>query len=272
MAKPRIGEVDLDRIDISDENVRKSVNEMLENQKESFKALVNSIKVHGVLEPVVVVRRGSRFELPVGQCRTLAAREAGLKAIPAIIYDKMSPTEMKLISAIENLLRIDLNPVDKAAAVKELVDQMGLKQAVKQLGYSEGWVRYNLGLDGMPSGVKKLVEDGELPSYEASQLKPLLKEKKPEEVTELASEIVKIKSASDRVKAIRAVKRNPKITPRELKAEVKKNAPPFVIKIELSDSERDALQEAAADHGSSTEDIAHTAINDWLKSNGYISK
>jgi ParB family chromosome partitioning protein len=272
MAKREFGEVELDKIDISDENVRKSIDQMLENQQESFKALVKSIKEKGVLEPVIVVRKGKRYELPVGQCRTLAAREAGLKKIPAIIYEEMTSTEMKLISAVENLLRIDLSPVDKAGAVKDLVDQMGLKQVVKRLGYSEGWVRYNLGVEGMPSGVKKLVEKGYLPSYEAAQLKPLLREKKPEEVTELAEAIVQLESASERVKAIRAVKRNPKITPKELKAEVKKTAPPFTVKIELSDAEREALQEAAMDHGSSPEDIAHTAISDWLKSNGYISK
>src|SRR5438552_12617271 len=274
--KLEIKQVELGKIDISDSNVRKSVEEMMVTQKEQFDSLVKSIRDLGVLQPVIVVKKGDRFELPVGQCRFLAAKDAALNKIPAIVYESMSTVQMKTISAIENLQRIDLSPIDKAAAIKDLVNALGgvehggIKKTAKQLGYSEPWVREQLGLEGMPIEVKNLVEQGELSTHDAAQLKPLLRYKKPDEMTELAKEIVKLKG-DERIVAIKVVKRNPTITPATLKGEIKKHNIFLSIRIDFSDLERDALLKAAEDEGTSPEDLAHSAVNDWLKRSGYLA-
>mgnify|MGYP001101791677 CR=1 FL=1 len=134
--KPKPAEIDISKIEVSESNVRKS-----KVTKGELESLAASIKEKGILQPVIVVRKGNRFELPVGQNRLLAAKEAGLNRIPAMVYDELSPAEMRVISAIENLQRVDLSPADRAAAVSDLVKELGSRKAVaKALGYTEGWV------------------------------------------------------------------------------------------------------------------------------------
>jgi len=147
---------------------------------------------------------------------------------------------------------------------------MGMERVATQLGYSEGWIRYQLGLEGMPTQVKKYVEKGALATYEAAQLKPLLRHKRPEEVTEVVKEIVRLRTGIERRRAISEVKRNPDLSPQELKSVIKKKPTALKIVIEISSVEMEALERAAQDQGSSPSDVAHSVINEWLKTSGYI--
>jgi len=216
--KPKFQEIEISKINISDANVRKT-----KITKGELESLIASIKEKGVLQPVVLVRKGERYELPVGQCRLLAAKEAGLEKIPAMIYDELTPIEMRVISAIENLQRIDLSQADRAAAVYDLKRELGTnKEVAKALGYTEGWVSFMLGFRGLPDEVKQMVEQKKLTTTEAASLRHMLKWKSPKEVVEVAEVISKIpkkdaKSREVRKMAVSLARRMPTLSREELK-------------------------------------------------------
>ena len=95
--------------------------------EESLAQLTDSIRAHGVLQPIVVRAVADAYQLIAGERRLRAARNAGLTKIPAVIRDASGSDELEL-ALIENLQRADLNPVEEAAAYRELVDRFGVSQ------------------------------------------------------------------------------------------------------------------------------------------------
>jgi len=271
--KPKFQEIEISKINISDANVRKT-----KITKGELESLIASIKEKGVLQPVVLVRKGERYELPVGQCRLLAAKEAGLEKIPAMIYDELTPIEMRVISAIENLQRIDLSQADRAAAVYDLKRELGTnKEVAKALGYTEGWVSFMLGFRGLPDEVKQMVEQKKLTTTEAASLRHMLKWKSPKEVVEVAEVISKIpkkdaKSREVRKMAVSLARRMPTLSREELKERAIKKTSFLKLTVYISDTELNAVKRAAEDEDEKPEDLAHRIINEWLVSNDYLSK
>jgi len=269
--KARFDMIDISKIYVSEVNVRK-----IKATKGELDSLAASIKERGILQPVIVVKKGDRYELPVGQNRFLAAKEAGLDKIPAMIYDDLSPVDMRVISAIENLQKIDLDKADRAAAVSDLVRELGSNRAVaKALGMSEGWVSFMLGFKGLPEEVKTMVEEKELTTTEAASLRHMLKWKPRDEVIEIAKDIARIpkKDAASREirkKAVSIARRMPTISREELKERAEKKTPPLTLNISISDTELTALKRAAEEEDESPEDLAHRIINEWLAENDYI--
>lgn len=94
---------------------------------ERLEELAESIRQYGVLQPIMVQKKGELYEIIAGERRWRAAKIAGLKEIPVIIreFDKQKKME---ISLIENVQRSDLNPIEEAMAYKQLIDEFGLKQ------------------------------------------------------------------------------------------------------------------------------------------------
>jgi ParB family chromosome partitioning protein len=266
---PELKEIEISKIYVSELNVRK-----MKISKGELESLVQSIKQRGILQPVIVVRRGDKYELPVGQCRFLAAKEAGLKTIPALVYEDLSPADMRVISAIENLQRVNLSPADQAGAIYDLVKEMGSPKAVADaLGYTEGWVRYWLGFRGLPDEIKTMVEKKELTTTEATKLRPLLKWKPPQEVVEIAKTIAKYpKKEETRKKAIQVARRIPFITKEELIQRAAEKKPLIILNIAISDAEMESLKRAAEDEDETPQDLAHRIINEWLIENEYLSK
>ena len=271
--RPKYKEVEMSKIYLSEANVRK-----IGVTKGEFDELVSSIKQKGVLQPVILVRRGDRYELPVGQNRFLAAQKAGLDKIPAMVYDDLNKPDMRVLSAIENLQRFDLSPADRAAAVHDLVRELGSRKAVaKALGYSEGWVSFQLGFKGLPDEVKKMVEEKKLNTTEAASLRHMLKWKHPKEVVKVAKDISKYPKRDERSRemrkaAVSIARRMPTISREELKKRVEKKVPFLTLKVSISDAELDALKRAAENEDESPEDLGHRIINEWLVENDYISK
>jgi len=271
--KPRFDMVDMSKIYVSEMNVRK-----MQATKGELDSLVASIKEKGVLQPVVVVKKGSKYELPVGQNRFLAAKQAGLDKVPAMIYDDLSAADMRVISAIENLQRIHLSEADRAGAVSDLVRELGSNRAVaKALGMSEGWVSFMLGFKGLPQEVKTMVENKDLTTTEAASLRHMLKWKPPGEVVEIAKDIAKIPRKDDvsretRKAAVAIARRMPTISREELKERATKKVPLLTLNVSISDTELDALKRAAEQERESPGDLAHRIINEWLVENDYISK
>ncbi len=130
---------------------------------EALAELAKSIKSVGLVQPVVVRRRGDRYELVAGERRWRAARLAGLEKIPAIIR-RAGDAESLELALIENISREDLNPIDTARAYAILQEDFGATQEelAGKLGRSRSAVANTLRLLDLPDEVQDLIEKGKL--------------------------------------------------------------------------------------------------------------
>ena len=126
---------------------------------ESLNELAKSIKEYGVVQPIIVKKSIRGYELVAGERRTKAAKIAGLKKIPAIIKD-FDDQEMMEIALVENIQREDLNPIDEATSISNIIKLRGYTQEefANKFGKSRSYVTNILGLLKLPDEVKKLVE------------------------------------------------------------------------------------------------------------------
>lgn len=95
--------------------------------EEAIEDLSNSIKEYGVIQPIIVTKQDNYYKIVAGERRWRASKKAGLTEIPAIVrdYDEQRNNEIALI---ENIQREDLNPIEKATAIRELLDKYNLTQ------------------------------------------------------------------------------------------------------------------------------------------------
>ncbi len=129
----------------------------------SLEELAVSIEAHGVLQPVIVRRRGDGYELVAGERRWRAARMAGLETIPCLVQDLDDPTALQ-IALIENVQREDLNEIELAEGYQCLVEDFGLTQEelAQRIGKSRSAVTNTLRLLELPAEVQDLVRMGKL--------------------------------------------------------------------------------------------------------------
>ena len=127
-------------------------------QDESLEALAVSIREVGVLQPIVVRRGETGFELIAGERRLRAAKAAGLATIPAVVRES-DDTEALREALIENIHREDLNPIELAEAFRELLEELELKQETlaERLGVSRSHVANTIRLLGLPADVQQLL-------------------------------------------------------------------------------------------------------------------
>jgi ParB family transcriptional regulator, chromosome partitioning protein len=127
-------------------------------QDESLEALAVSIREVGVLQPIVVRRGDTGFELIAGERRLRAAKAAGLATIPAVVRES-DDTESLREALIENIHREDLNPIELAEAFRELLEELELKQETlaERLGVSRSHVANTVRLLGLPADVQQLL-------------------------------------------------------------------------------------------------------------------
>ena len=142
--------------------------------KEKLEELANSIKIHGVLQPIVVVRKNSKFLIVAGERRYRASKLAGLKRVPAVVRELSDQNRLEL-SLIENIQRDNLNVLEMAEAYSKLREQFNLtaKEIGERVGgRSESAVLNTLRLLKLPQIVKDYIISGEL---KEGQARPLLK-------------------------------------------------------------------------------------------------
>src|SRR5262245_1056125 len=117
-------------------------------------ALADSIRVHGVLQPVVVRRAGDRYELVVGERRWRASKLAGLAAIPAVVLE-IDPRDRLEVALVENVQRRDLNPIELAVAFRALADTGATQEEIGQsVGMDSSSIANHLRLLAMPSEIQ----------------------------------------------------------------------------------------------------------------------
>lgn len=155
-------ELPLERIDAADDNPRREVGDVTE--------LAASIAAIGLLQPLVVVERGTRYLVVAGARRLAAAQFAGLTHVPAIVRD-LTETERQEAMLIENLQRVDLTPIEEATSYKRLVD-LGHTQRdlASRVGRSQSHVSKRLALLELPKAVLKEVDSGGITLDDAQQL------------------------------------------------------------------------------------------------------
>lgn len=126
--------------------------------------LANSIRIHGVISPIILVKQpAGRYMIIAGERRWRAAKRAGLLTIPAIVRD-YTPQQVKEISLIENLQREDLNPIETAVAIKQLMDEYSYtqEQVADRIGKSRPAVANTLRLLSLTKPVMDMVASGKL--------------------------------------------------------------------------------------------------------------
>ncbi len=131
--------------------------------KEALKTLADSIKEHGVISPIVVMKSGENYEIVAGERRWRASRLAGLKTIPAVVRT-YSDIEVKEVALIENIQREDLNPIEEAVAFQSLMDEFGFTQEEisEKIGKSRSKVANSLRLLTLEPEFQKFVISGEI--------------------------------------------------------------------------------------------------------------
>lgn len=124
--------------------------------------LRDSIRTHGILQPIVVRRRGDAYQLVSGERRWRAARLAGLSRIPATVRSQVSDHDMLELALVENIHRRDLNPLERAEAFKNLMDQLGLTQeaVAAKVGLKRATVANHLRLLELPDDARQAVAKG----------------------------------------------------------------------------------------------------------------
>jgi len=140
--------------------------------------LKRSIVEKGVLQPVIVRQVQGGYELIAGERRFRAAKEAQLKAVPAIVMDVSRPGEMLELSLVENIQREDLNPIDEARAYRRLMDEHALTQdqVAHTVGKDRSTVANTLRLLQLSPSVQKMVKSGRITMGHARALLSLEQE------------------------------------------------------------------------------------------------
>ena len=145
-----------------------------EFDEQSLREFADSIKEHGVIQPIIVKKSIKGYEIIAGERRTRASKMAGKETIPAIIRD-FTDQEMMEIALIENIQREDLNPIEEAEALAKIIESNNMTQeeAAKKFGKSRSYITNILGLLSLPEKTKKYVREGKISMGHARVLSKL---------------------------------------------------------------------------------------------------
>ena len=131
--------------------------------EEGIEELSNSIKEYGVIQPIIVTKKDDFYEIVAGERRRRASKKAGLNTIPAIIRDD-NEQKNKEISLIENIQREDLNPIEKARGIRQLMDEYHLTQekVAEKLGKSRSAIANTVRILNLDERVINLALEGKI--------------------------------------------------------------------------------------------------------------
>ena len=131
--------------------------------EEKLEELASSIQQHGLIQPIVLRKLKTGYEIVAGERRWRACRIVGLKEVPCIVKE-LTDEENMLLAIIENMQREDLNPIEEAEGLKQMIDTYGLTQ--EQVSYSVGksrpYITNSLRLLKLPEEVRTLTDSGEI--------------------------------------------------------------------------------------------------------------
>jgi ParB family transcriptional regulator, chromosome partitioning protein len=130
----------------------------LSYDEDSLTELADSIREHGVLQPILVRPAGTKYELIAGERRWRASGMAGRESIPAIVVDFDEQTALE-VSIIENLQREDVSPLEEAVMFRKMTETFGysVRQLAQKVGKDKGYIENRLRLSDAPADIKELV-------------------------------------------------------------------------------------------------------------------
>ncbi len=170
-------EIKITDVEPNDKQPRKAFND------EALADLSESIKEHGVVQPIIVRKVGNTYQIIAGERRWRASRLAGKKMIPAIVKE-CSNLEVMELALIENLQREDLNSIEEALAYKSLIEEYNMTQEEisKKIGKSRPSIANSLRLLQLPDDIKEMIASGKITQGHARALLAIDGEKKQLEV------------------------------------------------------------------------------------------
>ena len=180
--------------------------------EDSLIELSESIKQHGIVQPLVVAKQKDYYEIIAGERRWRAAKIAGLKEVPVIIKD-YSPQEIMEVALIENIQREDLNPIEEAKAYKNLIDEYNLKQdqVAEKVSKSRTAVTHALRLLKLDDRVQEMLINENISSGHARALLGLDDAEKQYNIaTQIFDEKLSVRETEKLVKQINRPEQPPK--------------------------------------------------------------
>ncbi len=166
--------------------------------------LAESIKEHGVLQPLVVTRVGDSYELIAGERRFQASKKAGLTKVPVIVREASEQTKLEL-AIIENIQRHNLNPIEEAKAYQRLLHEFGLHQeeVAQKMGKSRSAVANSVRLLQLPIEIQRAVSQGKISEGHAKALLGIENKEKQRAIFELIlSEELTVRETENRVRSV----------------------------------------------------------------------
>ncbi|MBO4573037.1 MAG: ParB/RepB/Spo0J family partition protein [Clostridia bacterium] len=188
-------EIDINTVMPNPNQPRKVFNE------QALQELADSIAVHGVIMPIVVNKKGDKYMIIAGERRWRASRLAGKTSVPAIVKD-YNERQIKEISLIENLQREDLNPIEAANAMKQLMEEYDITQEdlAERIGKSRSAIANTLRLLTLDNAVIELVSEGSLSQGHARALITLPKEEQISIANKAVSKRMSVREVEQAVK------------------------------------------------------------------------
>src|SRR5438876_2374925 len=175
-----LAQVPIDQIQPNPYQPRRTFNEA------SIDELARSVREHGIVQPLVVMRAGDKYKLIAGERRFRAAQKAGLATVPVVVKDSLKSGDALQIALVENIQREDLNPMEEANAYHQLHDEFGMTQEeiARRVGKERSTVANFLRLLRLPEPVKQLLASGQLSMGHARALLSLDSPKKQQQLAD----------------------------------------------------------------------------------------
>ena len=142
--------------------------------EDTLQELADSIKQYGIIQPLIVQKKGRRFEIIAGERRWRAARLAGLKEVPVLVKE-YAPEEIFAVALIENIQRQDLNPIEEATAYQRLIQEYNLKQdeVAEKVAKNRVTITNSMRLLKLDSRVQQMLIDEKISGGHARALLPI---------------------------------------------------------------------------------------------------
>lgn len=253
-----------DLIDVSLSNVRKS------NLEEGINELANSIREIGVQQPVMVFKKGERYELIIGQRRYLACHKAGETEIPAVITKVKDRTHAIIKSFSENIHRLDLDYRDKMQVALELREKLKTVDKVAELlGVNPQTVKNYLGYAAVHEDIKTMVTDKKFSASIAMRISRGIPDERL--ALKVAEKIKDMPRSEQKNLLIDVAIENP----REKKIEklvriAEKTSQMKKITIYVTKRVYDAICRASKEYESDRKMVIKEAVEEWLTKRGFI--
>ncbi len=204
-------EVDINLIDSNPHQPRLAFDE------EKLAGLAESIKQHGIIQPLVVSQNSERYELIAGERRFQAAKLAGLQKVPIVIREAKEKEKLEL-ALVENVQRHDLNPIEEARAYKKLADdfQMNQEEIAQKIGKSRPAVANKIRLLNLPVEIQRSIIEGKISEGHAKAILALDNAEKQRALFDLIlKNNLTVRQTEDKTKevSVRAHKRTVNVDP-----------------------------------------------------------